>query len=115
MTQWRFQTPRGLGIWIFRNIAQRSARHDLASVNSSARSEIDDVIGAPHRFFIVLHHYQRFTLVPQRRDCFEKALIAARMQTNLWLTQYVERPVKIWPDLRSQTDPLRSPATQCFR
>ena len=58
MTQRRFQATRGFGIWIFLDIAQRSAHHHLASVNSRARPEIDDVIGAPHRFFVVFDHDQ---------------------------------------------------------
>ena len=53
MTQRDFkQRPsRNLG---FSDVTQRSARHDFATVNSRARAEIDDVIGAAHRFFVVL-------------------------------------------------------------
>jgi hypothetical protein len=64
-------------------------------VNSRARPEIDDVIGAPHRFFVVLDHDQRVTLVPQRRECFEQALIIAWMQTNRRLVQYVKHAAQI--------------------
>jgi hypothetical protein len=58
MTRLRFQATRGFGIWIFLDIASVPLTHHLATVNSRARPEIDDVIGAPHRFFVVLDHDQ---------------------------------------------------------
>ena len=36
------------------DLGQRSRRHHFAAVNSRARAKIDNVICAPHRFFIVL-------------------------------------------------------------
>src|SRR6185312_16685050 len=80
MTQRRFQATRGFGIWIFLDVAQRSARHYLAAMNSRAGPKIHNVIGAPYCFFIVLDHEQRVTLVSQRSECFEQALIVTWMQ-----------------------------------
>jgi hypothetical protein len=36
------------------HVAQRAARYDFSAVNSCTRTKIDDVIGPPHRFLIVL-------------------------------------------------------------
>src|SRR5215813_6737128 len=114
MTERRFQATRGFGIWIFLDIAQRSARDHLATMNSSAWPEINDVIGAPYRFFVVLDHQQRVTLVPQGRERFEQTLIIPRMQTNRWLIQDVKHAAQIRAELRSQTDSLGLTATQGF-
>jgi hypothetical protein len=53
-----FEAARGLGIWIPRNLAQRSSRYNLTAVKSRARPEIDDVIRVPHCFFVVLDNNQ---------------------------------------------------------
>jgi hypothetical protein len=58
MTRLRFQTTRGFGIWIFLDIAERSAHHHLAAVNSLRAARDHDMIRAPHRFFVVLDHDQ---------------------------------------------------------
>ena len=54
MLKWYFQATPCFGILIPFHVAQRAARHDFSAVNSCARSKIDDVIGSPHGFLIVL-------------------------------------------------------------
>ena len=58
MAHRRFKAARGLGIWIPLDVAQRSSRHHFAAVKSRTRPEIDDVIRAPHCFFVVLNDNQ---------------------------------------------------------
>ena len=54
-------------------------------MNSRARPEIDDVIGAPHRFFIVLDHCRRVALVPQRREL--RASAGYRADATQWFAR----------------------------
>ena len=52
----RFQATSGHGIFRALNLRQRSGGNDFAAVNPGARTEIDDVIGAPHGCFIMLNN-----------------------------------------------------------
>jgi hypothetical protein len=54
MPKWYFQAACRLGICIAFHVEQRAGCDDLSSVNSGARSKINDVIGASHRFLIML-------------------------------------------------------------
>ena len=54
MAQRRLQAAGGLGIWILLDVAQRSRGHHLTTMNSRARPKINDMIGSPHCFFVVL-------------------------------------------------------------
>ena len=54
MAERRSQATSGLGILVRLDLRERSLHHDFAAVHSRARAEIDDVIGAAHRFFVVL-------------------------------------------------------------
>ena len=58
MAKRRFQTTCRLRMCISLDVAQRARRHDFSTVNSSTRTKIDDVIGAPHRFLIMLDNNQ---------------------------------------------------------
>ena len=71
MTQRRAEATGGLGIRILLDVAQRASGHHFAAMDTRARSEINDVIGVPHCFVIVLDHDQRITLVSQRGERFE--------------------------------------------
>ena len=58
MAQRRLKPARGLGIWIPLDVAQRSSRHNFATVKPRTRSKINNVIGASNCFFIVLDNDQ---------------------------------------------------------
>ena len=53
-----FQAAAGLGAAVLLDIRQRSLDHDFSAVNARARSQIDNVIGAAHRFFVVLDDHE---------------------------------------------------------
>ena len=52
------QTTTGLGIFRTFDVAQRSSGDDFAAMNSGAWAKIDNVIGAPHCFLIVLDDHE---------------------------------------------------------
>ena len=58
MTKRILQTTTGLGIFRTFDVAQRSSGDDFAAMNSGAWAKIDNVIGAPHRFLIVLDDHE---------------------------------------------------------
>ena len=114
MTKRRLQTTPGLGILRALDVAQRSGRHDFAAVNSGARAKIDNVIRAPHRFFVVLDDDERVSFFAQRRQRVEQAQIIARMQTDGRLVEHVKDAAQIRAELRRQANPLRFAAAQRF-
>ena len=114
MAKRRFQAPGGFGIRIYLDGAQRSTRHDLAAVKSGARPKIDNVIGTPHCFLVVLDNYQRIAFVSQRGERFEQLQVVTRVQTDGGLVQDVKDAAQIRPKLRSQPDSLGLAPAQCF-
>ena len=82
MTQRILQAAPRLGRPVLLDVAQRPLHHNFAAMHSRARPEIDDVIGAAHRFFVMLDDHERVSLLPQRRQRFEQAKIVARMQPD---------------------------------
>ena len=73
------------------------------------------MIGAAHRFFVVLDDDQRISFVSKRGERFEQAKVVAWVQTDGWFIQHVKNAAQIRTKLRSQTDSLRLAAAQCFR
>ena len=76
-----------------------------------ARAEIDDVISAPHRCFVMFDNDERVPFCAQRGQSLEQPHIIARMQTNGWLIQHVENTAQIRAELRRQANPLRFSST----
>ena len=95
MAKWRVEATSGLGVWIPLDVAQRASRHHFAAVDSRARPKIDNVIGVPHCFVVVLDHDQRITFVSQSGECFEQSQIVAWMQTNSGFIQNVKHATQI--------------------
>ena len=84
-------------------------------MHTCARAEIDDVIRAPHRFFIVLDDDERVSFFTQRGQRFEQAQIVARMQTDGRLVEHVKHAAQIRTELRRQPNALRFASAQRFR
>ena len=83
-------------------------------MHTRARAEIDDVIGAAHRFFIVLDDDERVSFFAQRGQRFEQSKIVARMQPNRRFVENVKDAAQIRAELRRETNPLRFAAAQSF-
>ena len=109
------QAASCLGVCVSLDILQRSGCHYLAAVDPGARAEIDDVIGAPHRFFIVLDNHERVPFFAQRSERIEQAQIIAWMKPDGGLVEHVKNAAQIRAELRGQTDPLRFAAAQRLR
>src|SRR6266542_1336935 len=114
MPKWYFQAACRLRIWVPFHVAQRAGRHDLPAVNSSTRTKIDDVIGAPHRFLIMLDNNQRVSFVPQCGERVEQSQVIARMKTDRRLIQYVRTPRRFEPSCAANRIRCDSPPLNVF-
>src|SRR5207237_3340215 len=100
---------------IVSDLARRSHSHHRASVRAGSGSEIDNVIGAPNCFLVVLNHQHRVAKIAQRRKCVEQAPVVARMQSYRWLIEHVKHAAKLRSNLSSQANSLPFTARQSRR
>src|SRR3954471_20904041 len=114
MTERRPETASGFGSAMFFDLSQRALDHDFPSMNARAGSEIDDMIGAAHRLFVVLDDHERVPFLAQRRQGFEKADVIPRMKADRRLVQNVKNTPQIRAGLGRQPDSLRFTAAQRF-
>ena len=80
---------------------------DFAAAHAGAGAEIDDVIGRPHRVFVVLDDDDRVALVAQLRERVEQLVVVARVQADRRLVENVEHADQSAADLAGQADALR--------
>src|SRR4029077_6211859 len=90
MTKRRLQITPSLGISCMLDVAQCSLHDYFAAVHARAWAKIDNVIGAPHRFLVVLDDDERVSFLPQGGERVEQTQIIARMQTDRRLIEHVK-------------------------
>ncbi len=114
MTERRPETTSGLGSAMFLDLSQRALDHDLTSMNARAGPEIDNVISAAHRLFVVFDDNERIPFLAQRGQGFEKANVIPRMKADRRLVENVKNAAQIRAELGRQPDSLRFTAAQGF-
>ncbi len=85
----------------------RAHRHDFAAAHARAGAEVDDVVGRPHRVFIVLDDDDRVAQVAQAGERGEQPLVVARVQADRRFVEDVEHADQAAADLPGQADALR--------
>ena len=80
---------------------------DLAAAHAGAGAEVDDVVGGPHRVFVVLDDDDRVAQVAQLGERVEQPLVVARVQADRRLVEDVEHADQAAADLAGQADALR--------
>src|SRR5205814_9466039 len=114
MTQRRFETAPRLRNWCALDLRDRTGGDHFAAVDSGPRTQINDVIGASHRLFIMLNDNERISFSPQRAQGLEQSQVIARMQSDGRFIQHIENAAQIRPKLSGQTDALRFATAQSF-
>jgi len=91
-----------------RAIARASPRATTSpAADARAGTEVDDVVGRPHRVFVVLDDDDRVSHVAQPGERVEQPIVVARMQADRRLVQNVEHAHQPAADLPGQPDALR--------
>ena len=80
--------------------------HKAAAVASSARAEVDDVVGAADGFLVVLDDQNGVPEVAKILESSEQTAVIAMMQADGRLIQNVEDAAQFGPDLRGEADAL---------
>ncbi len=92
---------------ICQNIPRRSLRDDVATVDASAGTEVDDVVGLHYRFLIVLDDDHRVADVAERLQGREQSLIVTLVQSDRRLVQDIHDTREPGADLTREADALR--------
>src|SRR5262249_7302086 len=86
-----------------------------AAALAGARPDVDDVIRAADRVFVVLDDDERIALVAELAQRGEQDLVVARMQADGRLVEHVADALQIAAELRRETDTLRFAARPARR
>ena len=78
----------------------------MPAANARPGAEIDDVIGRPHRVFVVLDDDHRVALVAEPGERFQQAVVVAGVQADRRLVENVEHADQPAADLPGQPDAL---------
>ena len=79
-------------------------------MHSSARSDIDQIIGTPHRIFVVFDDDDGVPEIPEVEECVEQTFVISLMQTDGRLIQDVHHTDQTCSDLTRESDALGFPA-----
>ena len=94
------------------DIIDRSLRHHMSAMHPGPRSDIDDVIGAEHGFFVMLDHQQGIAQITQSLQRIQQFPVIALMQADTRFIQNIQYTDQPRTNLRRQADPLRLAAGQ---
>ncbi len=79
---------------------------DHAAVLAGPGTDVDDVIGYPNRFFVMLDHDERVADIAEAHQCFDQLLVVPLMEADRGLVENVEDADQARPDLGGEPDPL---------
>ena len=85
---------------------RRAGRHQVSAGISRAGPEIDDVVRATDRLFVVLDHEHRIAQVAQRFERVQQAIVVARVQADGRLVEHIQHAAQPRTDLRRQANAL---------
>ena len=89
------------------DFVRRAGGDDFAAAHARAGAEVDEVIGRPHRVFVVLDDDDRVAQVAQLGERVEQPLVVARMQADRRLVENVQHADQAAADLPGQANALR--------
>src|SRR3989440_12804727 len=103
------QVVTGYGVGIGHYIGGRALGHDFATMFPGSRTNIDDVVGRPHRVLVVLDNEQRITQVAQAYQGLNQTCIVTLVKSDTWLITDIEHPHESRTNLCCQADTLCVP------
>ena len=91
---------------ICRDFFGRSCGDEMSAGGACAGAEIDDVVGAANRFFIVLDYEHGVAEVTQGFESAEQASVVAGVEADGRLVKHVKDAAQARADLRGEADAL---------
>jgi hypothetical protein len=88
------------------DLRRRALREDGAAMHAGPGPEVDDAVGAPHEFVVMLDHEERVALGAQGLERGDEPVVVAGVQADGRLVEDVEHAGEIGAELRRQPDAL---------
>jgi len=76
-------------IGVAADLGRTALGHQVAAALAGAGADVDDVVGAADRVFVVLDDDQRISLPGQLGECAEQYLVIPRVQADRGLVQHI--------------------------
>ena len=92
-----------IALRIFDNLVIRTLSDNLSSMNTSTRSDIDNIITCPHNIFIVFNHNHRISKICELMEIGYEKIIISRMKTYRWLIKDIDDTFKLRSDLSCES------------
>ena len=86
---------------------RRSGGDEITAGAAGAGAEVDDVVGATNRLFVVFDDEDRIAEIAQCFERAEQAVVVTGVQTDRRLVENVEHAAQARADLRGEADALR--------
>src|SRR4051812_21089828 len=96
----------GGGVGIFAKFLEGAFGDNMAALHAGARSEVDDVISAAHRFFIVFDDEERIAAILEELKGVEEVFVVARMKTDGGFVEDVKDAAEIGAELGGEANAL---------
>ena len=97
----------GKGLGIARDFGGRAGSDDLASVDTGAGTEVDQVVGGEHRVEVMFDDDDGVAGVAQCLEGLDQLAVVPLVQADAWFVKDVQDADKPAADLAGKTDPLR--------
>src|SRR4051812_46701713 len=91
---------------IFGNYIGNSGCNQMPTLSPRSRPQIDDVVGAPNGFLVMLHHDDGISKVAELLQRCQKTRVVLVMQADRRFIEHVQNATKTRPDLGCKTDAL---------
>ncbi len=83
-----------------------SLRHDLSSVDSGARADVNHPIGSHDGLLVMFNHDDRIAGIPQSLQRMDEPAVVVVVQPDAGLVENVENIDELRTDLGCKSDPL---------
>ena len=93
--------------WFFGDLVGGAEGDDFAAADAGAGAEVDEVVGGPHRVFVVFDDDDRVAEVAEFGERIEQALVVARVEADRGFVEDVEHADEAAADLAGEADALR--------
>ncbi len=88
-------------------LSRSPSKHELAAKLAGVRPDVDNVVGGPHRIFVVLDDNKRVADVAKVFEDLYQPRIVARMQADAWFVENIKRADEQGAEVRRKLNPLR--------
>jgi len=104
------QVARGEGSFVCKQTFEVAFIHHATAELASRGADVENVIGRPHHLGVVFDDENSVADIAEIFEQANESIVVARVQTDRWFVEHVERADKRRAKIGCKLDPLRFPA-----